>query len=205
MARRTKEQAAETKAQILRAAENLFVEKGYEYVSLEEIAASAGVTRGAVHWHFGNKQGLLLAIRIEAQSPLQELADRLPDNPSSSPLELLANTISGIFADLHEDDRQRKLVRMMMHFDISVTAPDMASQAVQLELIDAITHIFSAAEKRNGLRAPWTPRSAALAFSATVNGLLEEWALERSELPLVPFGQELVRQLLGTFSETTKT
>ncbi|WP_046864018.1 TetR family transcriptional regulator, partial [Microvirga massiliensis] len=61
--RRTKEQAAETRRLILEAAERLFLERDYETVSLEEIAAAAGITRGAVHWHFHNKQGLLLAIR----------------------------------------------------------------------------------------------------------------------------------------------
>ena len=75
--RRTKEEAAETRSEILHSAKALFLDKGYENVSLEEIAAAAGVTRGAVHWHFKNKQGLMFAIRDEAQQPFQELAERM--------------------------------------------------------------------------------------------------------------------------------
>lgn len=44
--RRTKEEAAETRSEILQSAKALFLDKGYENVSLEEIAAAAGVTRG---------------------------------------------------------------------------------------------------------------------------------------------------------------
>jgi len=42
----------ETKNDILEAAINVFVEKGVVRSTLEQIAAKAGFTRGAVYWHF---------------------------------------------------------------------------------------------------------------------------------------------------------
>jgi len=62
MARRTKEEAAETREAILRAALDLFSEKGYSRTALGEIAKQIGMTRGAVYWHFENKEAVLAAL-----------------------------------------------------------------------------------------------------------------------------------------------
>lgn len=56
--RRTKEEALETRRRILDAATAKFDRHHWKEVSLEEVAAAAGVTRGAVYWHFGSKDGL---------------------------------------------------------------------------------------------------------------------------------------------------
>lgn len=47
---------------ILQTAESLFAEKGYQNVSTEEIARTAGVSKGLVHYHFSNKEELLIKI-----------------------------------------------------------------------------------------------------------------------------------------------
>ena len=74
--RRTKEEAAQTRAALLDAAEQLFAERGVSRTSLADIAAAAGVTRGAVYWHFRNKSELLDAINSEML--LRYHTDRLP-------------------------------------------------------------------------------------------------------------------------------
>ncbi len=60
--RRTKLEAALTRAAILEAAELLFYRKGIASCSLDEIAVQAGVTRGALYWHFQGKTDLLRAL-----------------------------------------------------------------------------------------------------------------------------------------------
>lgn len=62
MARRTKEEARQTRESILRAALDLFSEKGYSRTALNDIARRIGMTRGAVYWHFENKEALLAAL-----------------------------------------------------------------------------------------------------------------------------------------------
>jgi TetR/AcrR family acrAB operon transcriptional repressor len=62
MARKTKEEAAVTRESILMAALDLFTEKGYSSTTLVDIAKRIGMTRGAVYWHFENKQALLTAL-----------------------------------------------------------------------------------------------------------------------------------------------
>lgn len=57
--RRTKEQAEQTKQDILQSALQLFAIQGYNQTSLSQIATHAHVTRGAVYWHFENKAQIL--------------------------------------------------------------------------------------------------------------------------------------------------
>ena len=74
MVRRTKEEAQETSSQILQAAEQAFYEHGVARTTLADIAALAGVTRGAIYWHFSNKSDLLQALLDTLHEPLDELA-----------------------------------------------------------------------------------------------------------------------------------
>ncbi|MGU7770265.1 TetR family transcriptional regulator [Burkholderia sp. MR1-5-21] len=60
--KRTRREALETRAQILKSAEQVFVERGVSRASFTEIAGLAGVTRGAVYWHFKDKMALLDAL-----------------------------------------------------------------------------------------------------------------------------------------------
>jgi AcrR family transcriptional regulator len=62
--RKTKHQARteETQAKILDAAGALFSEQGFEMTQLEEVAARAGYTRGAIYAHYASKEDLFLAL-----------------------------------------------------------------------------------------------------------------------------------------------
>ena len=62
MARRTKEEAEQTRMMILRASLDLFCEKGYSKTTFDEIAKRINLTKGAVYWHFRNKPDLLIAL-----------------------------------------------------------------------------------------------------------------------------------------------
>lgn len=196
--RRTKEQTAETRRTILKAAEALFLEQGYENVSLDEIACASGVTRGAVHWHFRNKQGLLFAIREETSLPIQDLADHLSKGEAVARLETLAEITSGILTHLQADPRQRGLLKMLLHIDDAVS-PDGTDNGrhFQDKLMNALIKIFTAVERADGLMPPWTPASAALAFKAVVTGLVNEWARGKADFELIPEADAIVRTLLN--------
>jgi TetR/AcrR family acrAB operon transcriptional repressor len=65
MARRTKEQALETRQRILVAALDLFCSKGYSQTTFVDIARRIDMTKGAVYWHFPDKPSLLVALIID--------------------------------------------------------------------------------------------------------------------------------------------
>ena len=68
--RRTKAEAEQTRHDILKAALILFDEQGYVQTNLSDIARKAEVTRGAIYWHFDNKEQIVAAL---AQAQFDDL------------------------------------------------------------------------------------------------------------------------------------
>jgi len=62
MARRTKEEAQETRENLLNAALEVFCEKGFSRTRLSDVAERIGMTRGAFYWHFKDKTSLLAGL-----------------------------------------------------------------------------------------------------------------------------------------------
>jgi len=62
----------DTQSAVLDAARHLFAEKGYPATSLREITREAGVNLAAVNYHFGSKEGLLIALVRQCLDPINE-------------------------------------------------------------------------------------------------------------------------------------
>lgn len=62
MVRRTRAEMEETRATLLATARKVFREYGYADTSMDDLTAQAGLTRGALYHHFGDKKGLLTAV-----------------------------------------------------------------------------------------------------------------------------------------------
>jgi AcrR family transcriptional regulator len=74
--------ASQRRDQILDAANDLFAERGYEEVSVEDIASSAGVTRGLVHHYFGGRKEVYVAL-VERLGAVREEQLRPPEGRSA--------------------------------------------------------------------------------------------------------------------------
>ncbi|MFC4006275.1 TetR family transcriptional regulator [Nonomuraea purpurea] len=79
--------AAETRERLLRAAAEVFAERGYDGTRVAEIAAAAGVSNGALYAHFGSKAELLAAA-LRAHGP-RLLASLFAADPDRSIADLL--------------------------------------------------------------------------------------------------------------------
>ncbi len=109
MARRTKEDAQETRNSILDAAERVFFEKGVSRTSLADIAQVAGVTRGAIYWHFANKGDLFTAMFDRVLLPLDELKAATVDPAEADPLGRLMELCTTCLRSTANDPRRRRV------------------------------------------------------------------------------------------------
>lgn len=96
MPRRSQEDRSRTTRTALeQAGYRLFAARGYAGVSAEEIVSEAGVTRGALHHHYGDKRGLFLAVleQLEADNTaeIERAVAALPD-----PNDLMAAMAVGL-------------------------------------------------------------------------------------------------------------
>ncbi len=118
MVRKTKEDALVTRKRIIDAARTTFVQNGVSQTSLAEIANVAGVTRGAVYWHFENKTALFHCMREQVFLPLfDRMDDSLPDHydaNSIDPLTCLENFMLDTITVLTEDQATRETYEIMM-------------------------------------------------------------------------------------------
>lgn len=102
MPRRSQEdRSRSTRTALEQAGRRLFAERGYAGVSAEEIVSEAGVTRGALHHHYGDKRGLFLVVleQLEADNTA-EITRAIAELPD--PDDLMAAMAAGlrVFLDL---------------------------------------------------------------------------------------------------------
>ncbi len=98
MERRERADAARNRQAILEAAEELLREHPPEQVSVERVAAAAGVGKGTVFHRFGSRLGLMQALMAERALVLQEAATSGPPplGPGASPGERLEAFLDGV-------------------------------------------------------------------------------------------------------------
>lgn len=195
MVRKTKEEAQETRNAILDAAEVVFQERGVSQTSLGEIAAAAGVTRGAIYWHFKNKEDLFNAMieRIvgAVEIKLAELQARNDENPVR-----LIRDLSCYYIDrVANDPRYLKIVDISWHkceyvgemAGIRDTHMECGNRYHALSV-----ECFSKAREKGLLRADVDPCVAAIGLIAIVDGLVANWALDQAMFPLASYGPAVI-------------
>ena len=79
--RRRKSDAEQTKATLLDAALVVFSRQGIQATRLEDIAAEANVTRGAIYWHFGGKEGIVRELLHRRIDPVLAVVNDVSTRP----------------------------------------------------------------------------------------------------------------------------
>lgn len=176
--RRTKEQAEHTRDTILAAAEVLFLEKGVAHTSLEHIARQAGVTRGAVYWHFENKAHLFHAMLSQVRLPPEQMTERLSGCDGIDPLLSLRNLCIEVIENLARDPQKRRIFTILLHrceFTDELREAERQHNDFINQFIELVEDLLNRPECHARLHPGVTPRLAARALHAQVVGLFTDW------------------------------
>jgi AcrR family transcriptional regulator len=183
---------AERRAQLVGAASRLFAERGFRAVSMEDLAAEAGVSGPAVYRHFASKEALLADLLIDVSEQLLEQGAqraRIAD-----PVEALTSLIA-----FHTEFalRDRDLIRIQDHDFASLATHDARSvsrlQRAYLEewvrVLRKIEPSLSESVARTKIQAVFgllnsTPHSASHRDTETTRSILEAMALDALGLEL---------------------
>jgi HTH-type transcriptional regulator mtrR len=111
--RKTKIEAQKTRQHLLDAALEVFWRNGVTRSSLQEIAQEAGVTRGALYWHFKNKEDLFDALFHCYFTPLVEPFDSDEAKASDNLWAHLRQSILGIFRRMAQDEKHQKFCNVL--------------------------------------------------------------------------------------------
>lgn len=175
--RRTKEDAHKTRATILEAAECLFLEN-VAHTSLEHIAKQAGVTHGAVYWHFKNKADLFHAMLNQVRLPAEQIAELIQQCEPDNPIAGLRDLCCSILASLAANERKKRIFTILLRrceFTDELREAEQKHEAFINEFLDFCTRLFAEPAIARQLHPDMTPRMGAAAFHAMLIGMLHDW------------------------------
>lgn len=199
MARRTKEDAGKTRDSLLDAAENVFLNRGVSSATLNEIAKEAGVTRGALYWHFEDKVALFRAMHDRVKTPIDALYDQLTggDDPVNGLRQLCVQVLQTVALDEHT----RKVFTIMRlrfedaHCGDNPFAEDMCQKRRQT--LERFKKVFAHAETHKLLMPGVNPGFAATALHSYLSGIIWDYLRKPSVYPLVELAPQLIEHFFN--------
>lgn len=202
MARRTKAEAEATREALLDAAEDVFFEKGVARTSLEHIARHAGMTRGAVYWHFRNKADIFHALLNRVRLPFEELVENLEGlEEDSSPLDCIRLACLASFGRF-EQPRYCRIHSILIHrceFFSDIDPLEMQNRLCE-ETYISIYKRFEQAEAASLLRVGLTPESATQLLMNCLTGLFHNWLRSPESHSLRERGEHVINALFMLLS-----
>lgn len=206
MARCTKEEAQETRSRILDAAEEVFHAKGVSQTALNDVAEAAGVTRGAIYWHFKNKSDLFDAMFGRVHLPMDAMVKSSADEHETDPLGQLRTICVFIMQDTVRNPRSRKVLDIVFHRCewVDEAGPLVSRQRECFEQGTAnIERILRNAVARGQLPADLDTRLAAVMLHAMIDGLLNNWLFSPRAFSLDSEAERLVDACIDTLRHAT--
>lgn len=183
MARRTKDEAEQTRTAIMDAAEAVFFKNGVAHTSLQQVAAAAGVTRGAVYWHFRDKVELLDAITNRIFLPQEDLLEQLAAGSSDTPLHDLRQACCETLRRIGQDARRLMVITIINHrCEYTGEMASILKRKFECKdrMLNRFCRLFERAHKLGQLSSGWGPKTAALTLQSIMSGLIVN-GLERED------------------------
>ncbi len=181
MARRTRKAALETRSRILDAAERVFSRRGVSRTSLDDIARAAGVTRGAIYWHFKDKADLFGAMLGRVALPMEEMLQRASEAAGDDPLAHVRGRSVAVLRKVVGDARARRVFDVVAHkceYVDEMAAVRRRINGMRANCLAQLESGFRNAIRRGLLPASVEPRAAAVGLHALVDGLITNWLVD---------------------------
>lgn len=179
MARRTKEDALATRAALLDAAERVFQRRGVSRTSLADIAQAAGVTRGALYWHFKDKAAVFNAMMDRVALPLSEGLDALARREGDLLADWCAH-LRGALRQIVRDEQTRRVLQIAMQkVEYANELAAVLDHHIQMyrRSADSERLVLERAAAARGHTLPAPAAQLANGLHAMVHGLIYNWLL----------------------------
>lgn len=177
--RRTKEEASQTREAIFEAGLQVFSEKGYAAATMSDVARAAGTTRGAIYWHFSNKEELFREILSRLSMAYQTILEEV--EASTEPfLETLREAIGKLLRRFRDDRRWRQMQELVIRSAFArdgMVPPDKHEIAEELPV-----RVINRALARGEIWQEWEAETALMAIGSVLTGVFVEVVEQQLEL-----------------------
>ncbi len=195
MVRKTKQRSLETRQHILDAAMHEFSKRGVSSTSLNDIAISAGVTRGAIYWHFKNKVDIFNAMWSQVESSIDDVELRYRNQFPSESLLSLRHTLIFVLQTSVLDPKRNTLLGILFHkceFVGELASLQQIHQVLYLESFERIEKVLCDCIEYNQLPKSLNTRLAAITMRSYLCGLIENWLFMPDAYDLAANAERLV-------------
>jgi TetR/AcrR family acrAB operon transcriptional repressor len=199
--RRTKEESEQTRRQIISAARRTFARQGVTRTTLEDVARAAGVTRGAIYWHFADKTDLFFAMREQVLLPTIDTGYASSAGDSADPLGSAERFLRGVIASL-DDAAARETFRIMTFKCeyVGELGRELDRQRTRCsELTGKLAQVYQRARRAGQLRPGLTPRLAASATCGFLIGLVRMWLMDGAGGPVRRAADKIIRSHIDCY------
>jgi len=196
----------ETREKLLDAAEHLFLRQGVSSTSLQQIAAEAQLTRGAVYWHFKDKAELFDAMMRRGTMPLEQgVRQESIEAVQARPLTLLELrwNLANVFWSAANNARTRRVFEIAMQkveYAGEMLALHERKRAVRRVWLEENRAAFKRAINEGQLPASTDVERAALTLMSLVDGLLHQWIYEPGSFDLAGIGTQAVEDYMTSLA-----
>ncbi len=195
MVRKTKEDAQETRNRILDTAVEVFGRQGVARTSLNDIAKEAGVTRGAIYWHFANKVDMFNAMIERLVCPLMFNSETRDERMRADPLGFLQGAVDEFLGFMLNDANFRRVFEIFWH-KCEYVGEMAAIRDCHLEEgenhIDILQQAFELAQQKGQVDTRLTPHQATIGLVGLIDGLLFNWTKKNTMFPLETYAQPII-------------
>jgi AcrR family transcriptional regulator len=158
---------------VLDSAEDLFVRQGYASTTVDQIAGAAGLTKGAIYFHFEDKASVLLS-----------LIERAEKRVIAPLLERLAE----------ERDPAEKIIEYLHYWArIGLEQRETMFLPILMSVYSALGGIIESGQRSRSIQHHAPPREQAAILIAMMDGMLLEWLRRQNKID----GPAIVRGLRG--------
>lgn len=203
--KRTKADALQTREQLLHAALEVFYRQGVSHTPLQAIAQEAGVTRGALYWHFKNKEDLFDA--LFQHYAYDFLADLQSDGymQADNVLEYLRHILLNVCRRIADNEQQRKF-STIIHHKCERTDANQTISAVLDHYYDIFSsqliQILQHSRSQGTLPEHISPEFAMLHLKSSFVGLLNMWLHQPDRFPLVETADRVLQLGITALQQT---
>jgi AcrR family transcriptional regulator len=160
---------------VLDVARDLFAERGFDDVTMADIAKTAGVARATVFNYFGSKYALVEEITEWVIAFYAAMLDEALADVGTSTPRLVRALFSDMGAGIEQDRRFfrgvfREIARIQLGLDEGSVAQRAADQAK-----DRMLRLFRRGQERGDIRAVLDARDLADAMGSLINGTITSW------------------------------
>ena len=201
MARKTKEEAQATRSTIMSMALELFCRQGLARTSLTDIAKAAGVTRGAIYWHFKDKEELFAALWQELCLPLSHLVAASIDSEEADPLGKLQLFLVTVLRSVAGSQVHQQMFTIL--FNLGAQSSELLklhAQMTQLhsEYLADLSQALQNAIRRGQLPSEINLQRAVTLLHCSLDGFILKWLHYPNAFDLEQEAEPLVASLIYT-------